>query len=61
MVTNQPKDGHPKKEVYYKIWHLHITHKTNTTKDREFGPLDLTHKTNTRMVTHQLKDGHQPT
>ena len=32
MVTNQLKDGHPNKEVYYRlsIWHLHIAHKTNT-------------------------------
>ena len=32
MVSHQPKDGHPEKEVQYRhgIWHLHITHKTNT-------------------------------
>ena len=32
MVTNQPKDGHPQKEMDYRFgtWHLHITHKTST-------------------------------
>ena len=58
MVTNQPKDGHPKKEMYYRfgIWHLHITHKLKP-GDNCYGWLP----TILRMVTHQPKDvTHKP-
>ena len=55
MVTNQFKDGHPKKEVYYRhgIWRL-LT---------ELTPGDNCHgwsHTIPRGVTHQPEDGHSP-
>ena len=51
MVTNQPKDGHPNKDLYYRhtVWHLHITHRTNSRWQLPW------------MVAQQPKDGHPPT
>ena len=59
MVTHQPKDGYCQKEVYSRlgIWHLDLTHKTNTRFNCHRWPilsLGWSH-TNSKMVTHHTK------
>ena len=56
MVTNQPKDGNPNKEVYFRlgIWHLH---KKLRLGDICHGQTPTIH----RIVLHPPKDGNPPT